>query len=353
MTDIKTKSILWIIAILCIARILLPKAMLYGINQILDTQLEHYEGNLQDLRLSILRGEYELRDLKIYKKQNPDLAFVKIHRINVQIEWKEVLNSKVVAQVSFKNLHVNLLDSKNKDKQQFATEEKTENWEAVVLSIIPLQLNRLTIIDSSLNFRNLDFPSAEAVQIHHINAEIKNLLSVEYNENLLSPIQLSAKLGKSGTLKLNGGADLTRDPQVFDLDFEIRNLKIPDFNDTLMLYVPINFKTGEFNFLGELVGNSKNTHGYMKLFLDDLDIFQIDQTYVSGKHFVIEVLGGFSAWILEVLSGDKIATEFSFQKERGNLSFDNSEAFWKLLENLEDEIKPEYKNIQLDPKMLN
>jgi len=87
-----------IVALLIIIRLILPYVVLKYVNNKL-AGLEDYYGHVEDIDLSLYRGAYVIKDLKILKtekvgKKIDSIPFFKTPVIDLSVQWKALLKGR-------------------------------------------------------------------------------------------------------------------------------------------------------------------------------------------------------------------------------------------------------------------
>lgn len=249
---------------------------------------------------------------------------------------------EISAVVEVEKLDVVVSDSEDKDKRQYGAEVDKKSWQSVFQTILPISIESLLIKNSSLTLQNLDFTQKNAVQLENIFFTAQNLRTRD-SENL-SPVELTGLLQGHSHLSAFGQVDLLSKPPRGNLDLTLRGFDVSTANVLLRSYIPIDITTGKLDIYSEAVYENSKAHGYAKIFLKDGDVIAPRQKFISGKHFLIEIVSAFANWILKNNETKKVAVQIPFHFENGKLDVNASDIFWSTIANKIDGLDPKLDN---------
>ena len=92
-----------IIAVLIIIRLILPFIVLKYVNKTL-ANLKDYYGHVEDIDIALIRGAYQINDIKITKKDSSSqkldsIPFFTAREIDLSVEWKAIFKGSVVGEI--------------------------------------------------------------------------------------------------------------------------------------------------------------------------------------------------------------------------------------------------------------
>ena len=117
---------------------------------------------------------------------------------------------------------------------------------------------------------------------------------------------------KSGTAALDATfASGTRSPE-FDMDLRLESVDLVELNDLLLARGGFDVVAGRFSFYSELAVQDGRVEGYVKPFLEGLNVYDRRQDAGKGKQ-AYEAMVGMAGTVLENRPSDQVAT-------RANLS---------------------------------
>ncbi len=340
------KSLMMTLVVLILIRISLEPIGKHFINKSLGDSFDSLSGHIDDLDISLITGSYSIDKLVIDKVSSQDkLPFLNIHNLGLNVSWTALLEGKISLDVLISKASVTIVKSKDKSQEQIPGKEKKENWIKALKAVIPLDIQSINIKDLTFSYQDTSIVGFENTNVFISQGVVNNLLTPNLSKSNLSNITIEGVLNNQAPIHVDGGIDLSRDDNYFDINVKIDKFKINTLNKLLLSYVPLDITSGELTILSEFKGDANNAKAYARVFLDDLDVVKPDQEFKGASHFFIEYLGGFAGWILSAISDNKIATELPFEIDNGKFKVDASEAFWGSLENSVDKLERKFKNL--------
>lgn len=326
------RSILVVLLFLLALRAILPIIGLRGINWALENKMGEYSGHIEDFDLSLYRGAYQLQGLEITKKKGHLPPFITAREIDLSLAWRALLHRQFLADVTVDGATLHLIDSKEKEKRQFGTEEKTQNWQSALDVLVPISIESLVVRDSSVYFTNNSLKKAVPVELETINIRVENLRT--HAHNILSPFSAHAVLQKHAPISISGKLDVMSEKPRLDVDFQLTKFRVPTINDITLLYLPLDITKGELELYGEAAMSHGSLVGYTNVFFKEGDIIAQRQKFVSFKHFAYEILTAVGNWILKNSKEQSLAVHLPFEMHEGDkFKLDTSEILPSILDN--------------------
>src|SRR5687767_6065845 len=144
--------ILSLIVLLVVGRLVLPHAVKRYVNHKLQ-QLPGYGGSIGDVDIHLYRGAYSIHDVDIVKKtNNVPFPFLKSERVDFSVEWRELRNRALVAEVQLDHAQLNFVKGRTKDEDQTGIDK---SWVEVVQDLFPFKINRFEIRESQVRYADL------------------------------------------------------------------------------------------------------------------------------------------------------------------------------------------------------
>src|SRR5262249_28292970 len=135
-----------------------------------DRQLaknEAYRGSIGDVDVHLWRGAYVIRDIKINKVEGDvPVPLFAARKIDLSLEWKELLHGAVVGEVVLNSPEVNIVAGPTTEESQTG---KGGDWVKTLESLFPLKINRLEVQQGKVHFQN--FHSTPPVDIYTTEIE--------------------------------------------------------------------------------------------------------------------------------------------------------------------------------------
>ncbi|HMI90029.1 MAG TPA: DUF748 domain-containing protein [Polyangiales bacterium] len=301
---------LWILAAIAVLviglHLALPSIVLRYVNEELDG-LDGYAGHVEDIDISLLRGAYQIQGVRIVKSNGRvPVPFFTADEIDISVEWSALFDGDIVAEI---DVHRPMLNFVKGPTEKTSQTEPGDNWTETVRDLAPFKINRFAILDGSVHYR--DFHSEPKVNIYaqNIRAVARNLTNAEdLSGSLVATFEAKALAMSSGAFELNGKYNPYTKQPTFEVDAKLNRLNIKQLNSFLKAYAKVDAERGKISIDTEIAASKGRFRGYVKPFIDDLQILDWDKENEGflGKIWegVVEVAGE----ILEDQDKDRIAT---------------------------------------------
>ncbi|HLO92551.1 MAG TPA: DUF748 domain-containing protein [Lentimicrobium sp.] len=307
----KSKKI-WIILVgililLVIFRLFLPRIILHYANKSL-AKLEGYYGHISDIDISLYRGAYQIDHIFINKVDSANgkrIPFFDTDLIELSIEWPALLDGSIVGQLEF--LNPTLIFTKDKAEPK-DVQKDTTNFRALLKDLMPLKVNRFEITNGSIHYQDKSTKPVVDVKLDQLNVIALNLSSVRDTAILPATIRATANVYK-GTLVLNVRLDPLADDPTFDLDAELKNTSLPEFNDFFKAYGKIDVNEGTFGLYTEIAAKDRKFKGYVKPVIKNLDVLGPEDREDNILRKAWEAVAGAVGEIFENQKKDQVATK--------------------------------------------
>jgi len=329
--------ILLALAILIIIRALLPLIGLRVINWSLENKMGEYTGRIEDFDLSLYRGAYQLQGLEIKKKTGHLPPILSIREIDLSIAWRALLERRLLLDVILYEASVRLIDSNEKGERQLGVEEKPKDWKAVLDVIVPIEVESLKVVNSSMYFTNSSLKKPVPVALENIRLTTGDLRTRA--KNVLSAFDFKAILQKHANVHAEGKIDMLAKIPRMDMDFELTKFQLKTANNILMAYIPLDVTEGELSVYGEVAYAEGKGDGYAKVFFKEGDIVANKQKFQSWKHFFYEIIAAVANWLLKNPDSKTFAFRVPFTiSEVTKVKLDTSKVLDSILENRKKEL---------------
>ncbi|SFD27953.1 DUF748 domain-containing protein [Spirosoma endophyticum] len=303
-----TKILIALVVLLIIARLLLPYFVLRYVNKTL-ADMGGYTGHVEDLDIHLIRGAYQLDDLRI-RKINGKIKepFVFIPKTDLSVEWKSLFKGKLVSEVECYEPEINFAFSESESQSQTGAEV---DWTAYLKKLLPININRFAVINGKVNLTSLITQPRADLSLQKFQGEIRNIRNVEDKDNKLpSPVTASGDVpGYGGTMNFDANMNLLK--VVPDLDYKLRfsNLQLVKLNPLAREYANLDFERGTVSVYSEMAMLNSKLNGYLKPLTKGMKIFKINEHEGRsvGKFFTELIAQGGTA-ILKNQKRDQVAT---------------------------------------------
>lgn len=268
-----------------------------------------YTGHVEDLDIHLIRGAYQLDDLRI-RKINGKIKepFLFIPKTDLSVEWKSLFKGKLVSEVECYEPEINFAFSESESQSQTGAEV---DWTAYLKKLLPININRFAVINGKVNLTSLITQPRADLSLQKFQGEIRNIRNVEDKDNKLpSPVIASGDVpGYGGTMNFDANMNLLK--VVPDLDYKLRfsNLQLVKLNPLAREYANLDFERGTVSVYSEMAMLNSKLNGYLKPLTKGMKIFKINEHEGRsvGKFFTELIAQGGTA-ILKNQKRDQVAT---------------------------------------------
>ena len=266
-----------VVIILILLRIALPYAVRHYVNRTLN-RTQGYTGSIGDVNMRLWRGGYRIQQIKIQRKTGAvTTPLFSAPRVDLSIDWRELFHGSVVGEVVMLQPHVNFASSTN--AQDNAQENgKNEPWDKVLQSLFPFNLNRVEIDDGEIHFQNPGSKPPVDIYLSRLNATATNLTnSRKLRGNLPAGLNATGSTIGGGLLTLQLQMNLLTPTPTYQIDCGLTNVDLVSLNSFLRAYGKFDVARGRFALFTSVASAEGNYQGYVKVFFNDLDVFQWDK----------------------------------------------------------------------------
>lgn len=265
--------ILTIIALLIIGRLVMPHVIKHQVNKKLQ-QLPGYGGEIGDVDVHLYRGAYSIHHVNILKKtNNVSIPFVAADRVDFSIDWRELRNHALVAEVELDRAQLNFVKAETKEKDQTKIDK---SWVDVVQDLFPFKINRFEIRDSAVHYMDLARKPQVDIAVTNLHILCRNITnSRNLTNELPTPFEVSGTSIGGGKLRVNGAANPFTESPRFDVDAAMEGVDLVALNEFLRAYAKVDVKKGTLDFYTEMAAADGRFKGYVKPLVKDLDILDL------------------------------------------------------------------------------
>ncbi len=324
----KTKIWLVVLAMLVLARLVMPYFIVKYVNKVLANDIAPYKGHIYDVDLSLYRGAYRICDMKIDKvNENGKTPFVHAPHIDLSIEWKSLLEGSLVGEVVLEEPRINFKLS----KQGSQTGEGVD-WVKLVEDLMPTQINRFAVENGTVTFNCIDGKAPDFnIDFKDFELEAKNIRNVEEKEiPLPSSVMATANApGYGGLFKFDGKAMFLKKIPDFDFNAKFENGELKGINEVFRYYSGgMDFEKGKLNMYSEMAMKDGSYKGYFKPILIDATIFNRKEEDRSFKQGAKELFAEGIQEVFENHKKDQTAFRVPIQ---GKIEATRNSSVWKTI----------------------
>jgi hypothetical protein len=322
-----TLIILGVIVIILIGfRIYLPFLVKDQINKNIN-EAEGISGNVDNVSLSLLKGNIHLSDIDIFNEEYPDpsIPFVRLAQTDISVNWSYLFNRRLVAEIHLDSLLINYV----------IFEEEVEEEVDIVQELRELMSFEIDVLitNSIINFADITADPNIEFSMTDLTVEARYLTNDEMVEDSLpSTIILSATAMNTGSIESNIRVNYMKDIPDFDIEMEIENIDMTEFNDLKKAYGGFEVTQGLLNVYMEAAANDGLLIGYIKPVIEEIEITPSEDDAGLFQRMYETVLD-FAASILESPEEEHVATIVEFEGRIDDPEVGVWPAIWNLLRN--------------------
>ncbi|MGC3947028.1 MAG: DUF748 domain-containing protein [Chryseolinea sp.] len=306
------KILLIVVAVLVIARLILPYVVLRYANKTL-ANMKGYYGHVDDIDIALIRGAYRLDSIYINKydsatdKQTP---FFASRAIDLSVEWKALFHGSIVGELIFEHPEVRFTKDKVEPK---TVKNDSSDFKEVLDDFMPLQVNRVEIQDGRVRY--LDHTSKPGVDINMTDMHVLALnLRNSYDSAQVLPAKVMARANVyEGEFTLAMKLNPLAERPTFDLNAELKNTNLVLLNDFFKAYAKIDVNKGRFGMYTEVASKEGKFKGYVKPLIKDLDVLGHEDRDDNIFRQIWEGLVGAAGQIFKNQPEDQVATKIPFE----------------------------------------
>lgn len=334
-THRKLRIIMVVIAVLVSIRIALPYTAEWTLNTRVLNDLGDYQGHIDDVDLLLWAGSYRLKNLEINKKAGDQFKpFFTLERAEISVSWRSLWHGIFSVDLVVHKPQINFEDANSAEDRQSGD---NGDWQTLIDQTVPFTINTVKIYDGRLKFFNRDSDPKVEIGAENIDVYAQNLTNIENREGQrVASVNVTALLFGSAEAVLSAEFD----PFAYDdfmLAAKVDHFQLKDINDVAKAYAKIDFASGSGNLLLEMTAENGQLNGYMKPFLEDVEILDWEQDIERDGDNLLEFLWeGLVDLVESVFTNqrtDQLATEITIEGSLDQQEVDTWRAVWGVFKN--------------------
>jgi hypothetical protein len=325
------KILMGFLLVIIALRIALPYIVLKYANKTLAT-MHGYYGHVNDVDIALYRGAYKIKSVYLNKIDTvtmEETEFFQARMIDLSVEWKALLDGKIVGELEFYDPRLKFTKEKTKAKE---LEKDTTDFRKLLNDFMPLQVNRFEIINGVIQYQ--DPTSTPKVDIQLDNAHIlAENLKTEKSEKLLPASVIADANIYQGHLSLELHLDPFAKEPTFDMNAELNDTHLPELNDFFKAYGKFDVNKGLFGLYTEVASKEGNFVGYVKPLIKDLDVLGMEDRKDNILQKTWEAIVGGAGQLLRNQKHDQVATKVPLEGNFKNAKVNILYAIIEILKN--------------------
>ena len=324
----ETLIALGVITLLLLAgRAYLPVWLTGYVNRTLDN-VEGYQGSISDVDVALIRGAYQIYDLKLNKTGGGiPVPFLDIKTVDLSLQWGALLNGRIVSEVYLTQPTITFAQGAAEADKQTGGDT---NWYEPIENLMPIDINVVDITNGTIAYRDFSVTPEVDLSIYQLDAQVTNLRNVQdANVVLPSIVKASGVTVGEGSFTLDGKLNILQPSPNSDVTVEVENVNLPALNSYFNSFAALDFAGGTLNLYSEIVTKDGHLTGYIKPLITEMDVVDLRQ----DKNPINIIWESLAAIVMEVFQNqpkDQFATKIPLD---GNL------------ENVQTEVLPTIGNI--------
>lgn len=291
-------------------RVALPTLVRDYVNDKLQA-LEGYDGHVEDVDLSLIRGAYGIDRVVIVKTgSGQPVPFFSSERIDFSVEWRSLMRGSLVAEGEFRGPDINFVQGET--EQQSQTGEGV-NWGDRLEELFPFRFNTVRVHNGTITFRAPGIDTADAIKATKVRGQVTNLTNVvDSGKETFADFQADAAVLDGGSAKVSGSVDPLGQQPTFDVNLQVRDVKLPQVNPWLREYIKADAESGDFELYLEIAAAAGKFKGYAKPVLRNVNIYSSKEPEENFLKRIWEGLVDFAADVLENDKKEQVAARVPF-----------------------------------------
>jgi hypothetical protein len=305
-------ALLILLGITLIARAFAPQVVTWYVNRTINRSIQ-YTGSIDDIDLSLWRGAYQIKHVRLLKKTgNTPAPLFECQEIDLAVDWSALLGGRVVGVVRVQQPQVNFVDGPSDSGDQTGAGGP---WLGIIQDLFPFEINRAELVNGSVHFRAPDAQPPVDVYIHSLNATVSNLRNIQDEiDPLLAKISATGQVMGHAPFELDVQFDPFSYYPTFALAMRVVGLRVRELNDLAKAYGGVDFEAGYFDMVLAADCTEGRLEGYVKPLFRNLKVLDIpkDMTEDNVLEFFWEAIVGVTTNVLQNQPRDQFGTRIPF-----------------------------------------
>lgn len=323
---------LGLILLLIIARIALPYVVLHYANQKL-AKLDGYYGHIQDIDIALMRGAYTMNNIyidKVDSNSKERVNFFSCTKIDLSVEWKALLDKKIVAEVEFEKPIINYtLNSTIGSKK----EKDTTNFITLIKDFVPLRINQFLVEHGEIHYIDVNTNPLVDIPLTDVYILGKGLTNQSEKKDLLPASIVMNSILYDGNLNVDVKLNPLNKVPTFDLNGTLTQTNLTYLNAFFTAYGNFDLKQGNMALYTEFAAKEQKFKGYVKPLIKDLDIVQFNKEEGSPLQITWEAFIGSTAEIFQNQPKGTLGTKIPIEGKFNSPEVRTWEAIISVLKN--------------------
>ncbi len=279
-------AVLAVVLLLVAARVALPFFVQDFVNRKLQA-LEAYDGHVGDIDVALWRGAYSIDGIEIVKTgARQPVPFFRAQQVDFSIEWRSLFEGSIVSEALFYAPELNLVQSKSEENSQLG---KEVNWNARLEELFPTRFNTIRVVNGTVTFTAPGISTRDAITAKKLNGIISNLTNVvDSQQESFAGFRVTAEVLDGAPASVAGSANPLAAHPTFDVNLQVKQIKLPQANPWLREYIKADAEAGSFELYLEIAAADGKFSGYAKPILQDVELYRSGEEEQSAMKMLWE-----------------------------------------------------------------
>ena len=322
----RTLAVLSALVVALVAlRVALPTIVRGYVNRTLS-KIPGYRSEVGVIDISLWRGAYTIHDANVVRTSGKiPVPFFSARRVDLSVEWRELFHRALVGEITMDRPKLNFVKGPTSETSQTRVDS---SWQDRVKELFPLRINRLTIEDGELHYRDFYSKPPVDVVVNDLHVVARNLTnSRKLSKTMAASIDADGRPLGNSNLTMHVDVDPYQAKPTFNAAAELTHVDLTKFEDFARAYGGFDFQSGWLSIYTELAAAKGKFTGYVKPLVTDLQIPNWNEEPKNLLQRVWGVLVGVTAKVFRNHPKDRFATRVDFAG-----SFDNPNySIWEII----------------------
>ena len=309
----------WLLAMALVLlgmRLALPVVLEWAVNRRL-ADVPGYTGEVEDIDVSLVRGAYQLKGLRLIKTEGNTLGepLIQAKEIDFSLAWRELFHGYLLGEIHADELSITLVQGASATESQTPSPAE-RRWQEVINDLFPIEITHLTVVRGKLRFFNDTGGMPYDIRLNEVSLEAADLRNrTTPDDSLPATLRLSATTDAGGQMRLEARGEPLAELPRFDLNLEVRNVALPQLNDFLRTHANVDVRAGSLSIYGELAAADGRFEGYVKPFLTEVDFSDTGTQNKPLTNKLWEAIVSALAFVFKNHSRDQLGTRVPISGE--------------------------------------
>jgi hypothetical protein len=267
------------VVVLCSIRALLPVVVERRVVAALARN-ERYAGSFDDVDVSVLRLAYSIEGLRLVKRNGQvPVPFVVAPLVDYSFDGMALLRGRISGEIAITSPSLNIVDGPSPEVRQGPM---GVDWRITMRKLFPTNMNRISVHDGTIHFRNFHTKPEVDVYIDDIELEAANVALRSPTPNT-GAVRLHGRgvPMQSGSIKADVTLFRNTPAPSFDASLSIHGAQISEWNALLRAYLGLDVERGTARVDATLHARDGQLRGEVTPSLAELEVFDFARELAS------------------------------------------------------------------------